>query len=365
MEGFMSRITDYNTLAKSIINFEYCVKFNDAQQGFHSDYISFSDSGSWLRDLEYYKQEVYTIATTTMCCMNWHEDEIGTGRIAKSVQNAVNHDKGKNNLIDRHQKTHFNNQFIINHDFPALDRAFYDLYRGTNDRKAFDELTAIFSRKYDLIAFLFFIKNPERYLPIHSKDFEEGFSKLGIQYKMQRRCTWDNYLGFIDIVREIQGALNDLLPMETPATLLDAHSFVWTVLNDFWGWTPDSETAAKIVQKKQAEALYLQEKALSYGSIAPEKRDTKASHYIRNPKVIEYAKSRAKGVCQLCGAPAPFNDKNGMPYLEVHHIRWLSRGGPDTISNAVALCPNCHSKMHIVDNPDDVEYLRKKALGEE
>ncbi|WP_296863638.1 HNH endonuclease [Thermosyntropha sp.] len=29
------------------------------------------------------------------------------------------------------------------------------------------------------------------------------------------------------------------------------------------------------------------------------------------------------------------------------HIEWLSRGGTDTIDNTVALCPNCHRKMHV------------------
>ena len=43
---------------------------------------------------------------------------------------------------------------------------------------------------------------------------------------------------------------------------------------------------------------------------------------------------------------APFNDKKGRPFLESHHIRWLSEGGADSIDNVAALCPNCHRKMH-------------------
>ena len=45
---------------------------------------------------------------------------------------------------------------------------------------------------------------------------------------------------------------------------------------------------------------------------------------------------------------APFYTKNNKPYLEAHHLKWLSKGGTDTIDNVVALCPNCHRKMHIV-----------------
>lgn len=70
-------------------------------------------------------------------------------------------------------------------------------------------------------------------------------------------------------------------------------------------------------------------------------------------------KLRAKGICQLCEKPAPFNDKNGNPYLECHHIIWLSEGGADELRNTVALCPNCHKKMHIVNDDEDVKKLQK------
>ena len=93
------------------------------------------------------------------------------------------------------------------------------------------------------------------------------------------------------------------------------------------------------------------------GEEAPQRRETVSSTFKRNAIVIEKARQRAKGVCQLCGQPAPFKDKQGEPYLEVHHVIWLSKGGADKLSNAVALCPNCHSKMHIVDDEKDVKLL--------
>ena len=80
----------------------------------------------------------------------------------------------------------------------------------------------------------------------------------------------------------------------------------------------------------------------------------------RNHYVAEEAKRRAKGVCELCDQPAPFS-KNGKPYLETHHIEWLARGGKDRIENTVALCPNCHRKMHLLDREADVRVLKAKA----
>lgn len=81
--------------------------------------------------------------------------------------------------------------------------------------------------------------------------------------------------------------------------------------------------------------------------------------YSRNPYVAEYAKRRANGICQLCLEPAPFKDRNGEPFLETHHIQWLSRDGEDTIKNTVALCPNCHRKMHSLDLEEDKIRLSK------
>lgn len=81
----------------------------------------------------------------------------------------------------------------------------------------------------------------------------------------------------------------------------------------------------------------------------------------RNPLLPEKAKRRADGLCQLCGQPAPFHDQKGRPYLEAHHIQPLAEDGPDTLRNMVALCPNCHRKMHVVRNPEDCRILEAAA----
>lgn len=88
-----------------------------------------------------------------------------------------------------------------------------------------------------------------------------------------------------------------------------------------------------------------------------------SKQYDRDPYIAELAKRRAKGICQLCNITAPFNNKNGNPYLEVHHIQWLSKEGEDSIDNTVALCPNCHRKTHILNLEDERNYLLRKASG--
>ncbi|MED2974274.1 HNH endonuclease [Fictibacillus sp. B-59209] len=90
-------------------------------------------------------------------------------------------------------------------------------------------------------------------------------------------------------------------------------------------------------------------------------RITTTKTYERDKFVSEYAKRRANGTCQLCEQSAPFEDRLGRPYLETHHIKWLSKGGEDTIENTVALCPNCHKKMHTLNLPEDVRKLQMLA----
>lgn len=93
------------------------------------------------------------------------------------------------------------------------------------------------------------------------------------------------------------------------------------------------------------------------------KRKVTKTEFFRSPEKRKLAKLFANGRCQLCGELAPFNDNDNNPFLEVHHIQWLSRGGRDILENVIALCPNCHRKMHIVQDPSDIKMLTEKARG--
>ena len=66
----------------------------------------------------------------------------------------------------------------------------------------------------------------------------------------------------------------------------------------------------------------------------------------RSDSIRVYALARADGICEACGAAAPFKKPDGTPYLEVHHIRRLSDGGPDSPEWVAAICPNCHRRAH-------------------
>lgn len=71
-----------------------------------------------------------------------------------------------------------------------------------------------------------------------------------------------------------------------------------------------------------------------------------APSYVRDPKVKAWVLMVAATRCESCEEPAPFNTTTGEPFLEVHHLRTLADRGSDTVSNTVALCPNCHRELH-------------------
>jgi len=99
-------------------------------------------------------------------------------------------------------------------------------------------------------------------------------------------------------------------------------------------------TSAKLSKNKRRQRL------AEFPAI-PETIAVLTKQFKRNPHVITEVLSRANGVCETCGNDAPFIRKSdGTPYLEVHHKHPLAEGGPDTVENAIALCPNCHRKEH-------------------
>lgn len=76
----------------------------------------------------------------------------------------------------------------------------------------------------------------------------------------------------------------------------------------------------------------------------------------RDPRLVQALRERYHGRCQIC-AWEP-RTLYGTDVCETHHIQWLSRGGYDTESNLVLLCPNHHRAIHRCDAQFDWDRLR-------
>ena len=88
------------------------------------------------------------------------------------------------------------------------------------------------------------------------------------------------------------------------------------------------------------------------GNVNPKKAERTSKVYHRDPKVRNAVLLRSEGYCEHC-AERGFQTPHGL-YLETHHIIPLSEGGPDTIDNVIALCPNDHRKAHFGVQKDEM-----------
>jgi 5-methylcytosine-specific restriction protein A len=117
------------------------------------------------------------------------------------------------------------------------------------------------------------------------------------------------------------------------------------------------EAISEIVDERGAPArpdlASLLERALA-ASTAPPRTGTGTLRnvYERSRDVRDYVLARAGNKCEGCQSPAPFTRRDGSPYLEPHHIRRLSDGGPDHPAFVIALCPNCHRRVHAGEDGD-------------
>lgn len=82
------------------------------------------------------------------------------------------------------------------------------------------------------------------------------------------------------------------------------------------------------------------------GSSNPNQVTSTSTQYARDPAVKAWVLKQAGGICECCKQLAPFNGSDGLPYLEVHHVRTLANKGSDRVSNTIAACPNCHRELH-------------------
>ena len=101
----------------------------------------------------------------------------------------------------------------------------------------------------------------------------------------------------------------------------------------------------------------LRKKALSSSSKGTSAIARRERIYNRSQAIRLYVLRRSGGKCEGCKAAAPFTTPSGNVYLEPHHIRRLSDGGPDHPRWVIALCPNCHRRAHY---SEDSQIFNKK-----
>ena len=127
-----------------------------------------------------------------------------------------------------------------------VEACLFRLYRDRDIGKAFEDLVEIVGRNYPLLAYLLFLKDRTRFLPIAPRTFDRSFSYLGIDFSASGNCSWVNYQEYNRILLELQGLLSEQLDCRVEP--LDAHSFAWIIARQMQteGALPDVQDYAKL-----------------------------------------------------------------------------------------------------------------------
>jgi hypothetical protein len=127
----------------------------------------------------------------------------------------------------------------------------------------------------------------------------------------------------------------------------------------------DWHTGQATLVRRGAARPYVDQFSLPGHERKVEYRDVGGRVAVRSAAVREHALLRADGRCEWCNEPGFLTD-DGSRYLETHHVLPLSEGGPDTIENVIALCPNHHREAHFgTDRADLRAELHRHILAAE
>jgi len=187
---------------------------------------------------EGYKPRLREHALRLLAADDWDEALVGSGAILQHVIAAIEI-QGSGDLKDN--LVFWQNRFgHANRDHRVLLEALtnaplrrelegllYGLYRGGGDEGAiFDRLSDLTGAKYPLLAYLFFLKDMDRFMPIQPTGFDRAFRVLGIDFSTLRNCRWANYVTFNETLQQLAPLIGEAARIKN-VRLVDAHSFCW------------------------------------------------------------------------------------------------------------------------------------------
>lgn len=169
----------------------------------------------------------------------WSEAQVGTGSILACAIEAIeiqdNRSRLTNNLVfwqNRYGHANRDHRVLLEARSGGklrreIEALLYRLYRGQgDDGEIFGALSDLSGEKYPLVAYLFFLKDMDRFMPIQPTGFDRAFRALSIDFTTLRQCHWQNYTQFNGILDELRPLIADAAKLKS-VRLVDAHSFCW------------------------------------------------------------------------------------------------------------------------------------------
>jgi hypothetical protein len=189
---------------------------------------------------EDYKPRLREHALSLLDTMHWREDGIGRGEILNNVIASIEIEGGndRNNLVrwvnrfGHANRSHYSllDARLDRERRSAFEKVFFDFYLDrSDDATVFEALCTLAGRRYDLLAYLFFLKDMSRFMPIATRTLDEAFALLDIDLVTTGQCSWENYTRYNNVPSDVQSALRERAGVPD-ARLIDAHSFCWMLI---------------------------------------------------------------------------------------------------------------------------------------
>lgn len=188
---------------------------------------------------ESYKPRLRVHALSKLAADSWTSADIGTGRILDCTIDAIEIQDSSQNLINnlvfwqnRYGHSNRDHRALLEAQSSpsartAIEQGLFDHFCA--DRPAsdcFEQIADLTGRKYPLAAYLFFLKDSARYMPIQPTGFDRAFLALGINFSTLRQCDWANYETYNAILQDLRPRIAKAAGLAN-VRLIDAHSFCW------------------------------------------------------------------------------------------------------------------------------------------
>ena len=359
------------------------------------DFSSFKKS-KYFTDEENYKFEINKNAKEILDFPHWRPEIIGKEIIQKKIIAAIKvkvpDSSGTviNNLIWWSKQDDFSKQPISYES----ERMFYNFFKGKiSDKDSFEKFREI-RLSYQFIAYLYFIKDMNKYMPISQEKFDKVFKRLGIpDFKTRNNVSWENYMHYCDIIKQVYKFLKI---KDKEIKLLEAHSFLWILGDQMNSYFQEKNQPISVSAKEKANVfdeelsdkkinksttvsddLFIVGKEAEYlypDEIAEERNQDLYEGAIKLVYVNAYERNQIartqcihhwKAICAICGLDfEKYYGEIGKGFIHVHHLNLVSKQGNkpyiiDPINDLIPVCPNCHSMLHRKVPPYTIDELKE------
>lgn len=215
-------------------------------------------------------------------------------------------------------------------DVDLSDFVLYSIFCGTDDAQAFEDAIEVWGSTFPFLSFVFFLKDKDRYLPVRPNIMPTHLNRLGIITDcLSHGCTWEHYQEYLCILKDVQSRLQKQFLPDT--TLLDAHSFVWSM----WLLDDISQPKRPISGLPQQFCTIENESQSLQGSTRDAVIKARVNQSVFRARLLDrYPK------CCLCGVCNPI-------LLTASHIKPWANSSPAEkldVDNGFLFCPN-HDRL--------------------